>query len=129
MCAAIGFLEAPIKFTSPIITKKAAFDVGMRVFDALNKVEWFLLVFSHLMVFRPGFAKLKWILRAVSAILIIQTIWLLPILNEKVIHFIESGKMISSYHHSLYIGLEALKMAILLFIGIQGLKIYKNEDY
>ncbi|OZJ06253.1 hypothetical protein BZG36_00796 [Bifiguratus adelaidae] len=41
---AIGFLEAPIKFEAPTVTREQLLDVGRHVFSALNKAEVLLSV-------------------------------------------------------------------------------------
>jgi hypothetical protein len=79
------------------------------------------------MILLVPYKKLRWPLRIVFLILGIQTLWLLPILNQKVLEFIQTDQMISSYHHSVYIALETVKLLILLWVGFKGLQIFKNE--
>jgi hypothetical protein len=92
LVAGISFLEAPVKFTAPSLTREVGLDVGRHVFGALNRVELVLALVSGGLVWaaRPrrgvgGGLALAW------GALIVQTAWLLPALNARAALIIGGG--------------------------------------
>lgn len=127
MVLGISFLEAPLKFQAPNITTILGLGIGKLVFTALNKIElifsvlllgWIILEFKNLstLTLLP--------LSFLILVLIIQSFWLLPILNTRVDHLLSAIEVAKSNHHFYYVGLEILKV-ILLIIGF--IKIYNHE--
>jgi len=115
----ISFLEAPVKFTAPSVTREIGLDVGRHVFAALNKVEigFGLLALGLLFVAGPG-SPVRWVLVGVLVILAVQTGWLLPVLREQAATIIQGGEVPdSSYTHVAYIFLDVAKVAGLLYVG------------
>lgn len=119
MVVGISFLEAPVKFTAPSVTRAVGLDVGRHVFAALNKVELGLAVLAFLF-FVTGWPRLvvRWTAAGVAGILLIQTIWLLPALRAQATAIIagelEHG---SKYVHVAYVVLEVLKVVGLVIAG------------
>jgi len=115
----ISFLEAPVKFTAPSVTREIGLDVGRHVFAALNKVEigLGLLALGLLFADGPG-SPVRWVLVGVLVILAVQTGWLLPVLREQAATIIQGGKVSdSSYVHVAYIFLDVAKVVGLLYVG------------
>lgn len=115
----ISFLEAPVKFTAPSVTRAIGLDVGRHVFAALNKVEigFGVLALGLLIAAGPG-PRVRWALVGVLVLLAFQTGWLLPILREQATTIIQGGEAPdSNYAHVAYIFLEAAKVASLLYAG------------
>ena len=85
MVLGISFLEAPVKFMAPSVTREIGLDIGRYVFGIFNKVECvFALVIAimsiitrrkHLSLVPLGLAWLS---------LALQTAWLLPVLEAVV---------------------------------------------
>lgn len=119
MVVGISFLEAPVKFTAPSVTRAIGLDVGRHVFAALNKVELGLAVLAFLF-FMVGWPRLvvRWTATGVAGILLIQTVWLLPALRAQATAIIagelEHG---SKYVHVAYVVLEVLKVIGLAAVG------------
>jgi hypothetical protein len=121
---AISFMEAWLKFQAPGITLVLGLGIGRIVFNALNHVEWVLaiamLVFP---IINRNLRSLKniWLLIPVG-ILLIQTFWLLPILDQRAQMLILGQPVTPSNHHFVYIGLEALKVISLIIYGVRQLQ-------
>lgn len=118
----ISFLEAPVKFTAPSVTRAIGLDVGRHVFLVLNRVELSMAAGAVvLLVFgRPG-VSLYWLAGGIGSILVVQTVWLLPVLRAQAASII-AGELehASEYVHVSYIGLEAMKVAALAVLGWHG---------
>ena len=116
----ISFLEAPLKFQAPNITQALGLGIGRIVFSALNKVEWFFAIGILLigLVYRP---KLNVVLlySAVLLILVMDTFWLLPLLDQRAGVIIDGGIPPTSHLHLTYISAEIVKLLLLLILGAQ----------
>lgn len=119
LVAGISFLEAPVKFTAPSMTRAIGLDVGRTVFFALNRVELGLATgtLGLLLIGDPG-GVLCWTAAGVGAILLLQTAWLLPVLRTQAAAII-AGEIehASEYVHVGYVLLEVLKIAGLAVVG------------
>lgn len=122
---AVSFMEVWIKFRAPGVTLPLGLGIGRLVFDVLNKVEWVLalLVPANLLIGKEGIFTLRNILYFIPLVLlIVQTVWLLPVLDaraELIIQGLEPG---SSNLHFYYVGMELVKVVCLLIFGIQLFK-------
>lgn len=119
----ISFMEAPLKFQAPNITLELGLGIGQLVFGVLNKMEWVLavLIGSSFWVIKPSN---RFILAygTVIAILLVQTVILLPFLSERIV-MIQSGQTPpDSPMHLCYIAGEVVKLGLLMFGGIAFLK-------
>lgn len=118
---AISFMEAWLKFQAPGITLTLGLGIGRIIFQALNHVEWVLAL--AMMVFSIVNRNLRsirniWLLIPVG-ILLIQTYWLLPLLDQRAEMIIMHQSVTPSNHHFVYIGLEALKIIALTIYGVR----------
>ncbi|MEO8862397.1 MAG: hypothetical protein ABI358_13290 [Ginsengibacter sp.] len=118
--AAISFMESWLKFRAPNLTLPVGVSIGKLVFNALNKVEWtFAIVVGVSLFFYGSEIKsffVEWFL-IIVAILIFQTVWLLPALNRRA-KAITSGKNLArSSLHWYFTGLEFVKLLLLIFFG------------
>lgn len=119
LVAGISFLEAPVKFAAPSLTRPVGLDVGRHVFGALNRVEVAIgLGGLGLLLFgRPG-ETVHWTAAAVGGILLVQTAWLLPALRRQAAAIIAGKEAhVSEYVHLGYVFLEAAKIFALVFVG------------
>lgn len=119
LVAGISFLEAPVKFTAPSLTRSVGLDVGRHVFAALNKVElMFAALALGLLVLGGPAAVVWWMLAGLIAILLVQTIWLLPALRAQAAAII--GGDLKHASSSLHIGYVALEVAKVVGLGLAG---------
>jgi len=129
MLLGISFVEAPLKFRAPNITLTLGLGIGKLVFTALNKFEIFFSIVLSLWLlknfksfdFSPSLA-----LGIVIVIVLLQSLWILPILNERADKIIQNVSVSSSNYHLYYIIMEVLKLGFLLF-GF--FKIYEYPEH
>jgi hypothetical protein len=119
---AISFMEAPLKFTAPGITIAQGVQIGRVIFGVLNKCEWafLLLIIISCLFNRPRTPVLYFVIIA-SAILLAETIWLLPQLDIRASQYISGRQRQGKDIHWVYILLEIIKVPFLFTIGWQEL--------
>lgn len=122
---AISFMEAWLKFRAPGISLELGLGIGRIVFNALNKVEWVMviLIFISLLLNKVELTKPKNTLILIpTLILILQTFWLLPTLDARAELYIQNLPVPPSKIHFVYIGAELVKVIFLFAFGIQLFK-------
>ncbi|TPN87216.1 hypothetical protein [Aquimarina algicola] len=129
---AISFMEAWLKFQAPGVTKEIGLGIGQLVFGTLNKVE---ITFSILILLGVLFSRnlrkdktLLILLLVPLAILMIQTLGLLPALDHRANLIIEGTEVPKSRLHLWYVILEVAKVSALIIYGIKLFKINTNEN-
>ncbi|MEM1358450.1 MAG: hypothetical protein AAGF89_09635 [Bacteroidota bacterium] len=121
MVLGVSFLEAPLKFQAPDIT--LGLGIGRLVFGVLNKIE---IVFAVTLAVSLVLGKVSW--RAnfsyplVFLVLLLQTAWLLPVMDARAELILAGREVPSTYHHLLYIVLEVSKVLLLLAGGVTWLR-------
>jgi len=122
--AAISFMEAPLKFTAPNITLPLGLEIGYVVFHALNKVEIVLGVLLLVAIFfvKPEKKTVPIIFGIIAIILLLQTFWLFPLLDERTMQVINGTAEPYSNLHIYYIVFDAIKLILLLTLGIISVK-------
>lgn len=117
---AISFMEAPLKFYVPGISMEQAVMIGRVVFSALNKVEWllFIIILGTCFFSRPTFL-LASLIAALGFILILETAWILPLLDINAQRFIDGQAHTRNTVHYVYGFLEILKIPVLIMTGLQ----------
>lgn len=122
---AISFMEAWMKFQAPGITLPLGLGIGRIIFQALNKVEWVMgvAILLNLLFVGKDFLKLKNISFLLPLlILIIQTVWLLPALDQRA-QLIIDGKIVApSNLHVYFVVMETIKTISLFAFGISLFK-------
>jgi len=115
MIIGISFVEAPVKFTAPQVTLAIGLGIGRLVFGWLNKFE---LVFCTLALIGLFFIRVSfkiWLpALLITAILAVQTIWLLPALDTRALQIIAGQQPTPSSLHITYVALEIFKLGLLL---------------
>ncbi|MCK8521157.1 hypothetical protein M0D21_06245 [Aquimarina sp. D1M17] len=127
---AISFMEAWLKFQAPGVTTEIGLSVGKLVFNALNKVEitfGLLLLFTSVKETKNRQTRLIF-LSIPLFILIAQTLWLLPALDQRAQFIIQGADVPKSRLHLWYVVLEMIKVTSLIIFGIKHLKISTNEN-
>lgn len=124
---AISFMEAWLKFRAPGITLPLGLGIGRLVFHALNIMEWlfFALITINLIV-RHGmlFQSFYWWLLIPFVLLLLQTIWVLPVLDARAALHIEGRFVPPSKIHFVYVLFEIIKVGSLITFGIKLFKKY-----
>lgn len=122
MTAGISLLEAPVKFSAPTLTRPVALDVGRVVFEALNKAEWVAVILLLLLMWLSGKTRALWrFSAAIVALVVIQSVWLLPILSARSELIVAGIEPEPSIAHAAYATTELLKLALLLVTGFRSL--------
>lgn len=118
---AISFMEAWLKFQAPGITVPLGLGIGRLVFNALNTVEWVFAITILINIIWSGRNLWQWqnLLYAVPLILLlIQTFWLLPVLDTRAELHIQEQIVPPSNLHFYYVGIEIIKTACLATFGL-----------
>jgi len=129
---AISFLESWLKFKAPGITVPLGLGIGQLMFSALNKVEWFFTIVICISIVLRGKPYLtgpyKFFI-LVIAILIVQTIWLLPAMDARAEMYIqENQEATPSDLHIWFAGLEFIKVLGLAITGFLVLNSRHRES-
>lgn len=125
MVLAISFLEAPLKFRAPGLDLRVGLAIGRLVFRALNAVEVVLavVVLAGLVLGEPGLAGAAAGGVAV-AVLLAQLVGVRPALTRRSDQVLagETGTDAPRSHaHVWYVGLEVVKVAALVVLGLASL--------
>jgi hypothetical protein len=122
---AISFMEAWLKFQAPGITLPLGLGIGRLVFHALIIMEWVFLIgilinlyLHHGFSYQPHYL---WLIIP-TLLLVLQTIWVLPILDTRAEMHIQGEVVPTSKIHFVYVLFEVVKVCTLLTFGIQLFK-------
>ncbi|MBX3709494.1 MAG: hypothetical protein KIT56_08870 [Gammaproteobacteria bacterium] len=119
MILGISFLESWAKFHAPSLTRPIGLDVGRTVFNYFHKVQTVLaLLVIALIIFASVSFEIYLMLGGLILILCIQSIWLLPRLNERVSIIIAGDQSPPSFVHAFYGMVEIAKFILLCVSGI-----------
>jgi len=118
----VSFVATPVKFTAESLTRPVALDVGRATFQLLNRIEWVLVIGLVALVWRTlrtsADHRFDHVLVAlVTLIVISQTVWLLPALNDRVAMIIAGNEPPPSMLHTVFGVLEVTKVLTLGAIG------------
>jgi hypothetical protein len=109
-------MEAWVKFRAEGVTLPVGLSIGMKVFTALNRVEWVLLAvfLATLLTYRSFTNHARFITAIVVAMLALQTFWLLPDLSERAIQIIQGDQPEGSATHMIFGVAEITKVVTLI---------------
>lgn len=128
MVLGISFLETPVKFTAPSVTLPIGLDIGRHVFGMFNRVEISaVLLLCGLLIFARAGRKIWLLFGALTAIVALQSVWLLPILDARVSLILSGQTPPPSPLHLIYVALEVLKLGGLLTVGTLCLRSLKGK--
>jgi hypothetical protein len=126
----ISFIETPAKYHAPGMTLALGLGIERLVFSLMNKVEIALCTIALVAMYFNGTTRREWILAGVlTAVLFLQTIWLLPALDVQAIQG-NTGD-IPNPMQFLYEALELIKtitLFILAFLAHKLTIIHKHAD-
>jgi hypothetical protein len=110
----VSFLATPAKFLAPSLSLAVALDVGRQTFGVFNKVEWALAILLLALVLAGPKARLSIAGAVVLAVMVVvETLWLLPVLDQRVGLIIAGQQPPESNLHVVYIVLQIVKLAVL----------------
>ena len=114
----VSFLAAPVKFNASSLSLPVALDVGRQEFFALNLVEVGFAAVTLALAFLAQPARAIWLgLGLAAAIVALQGLWLLPVLDARTEMIIQGGTPPPALWHTAYIVLEIAKLLALLGAG------------
>jgi hypothetical protein len=110
----VSFIATPAMFRAPSLTLPVALDVGRTTFARWNAIEWLLLGMMALaMVFTRPSAFAVAATGVLDILFLIQSMILLPALNNRVATIIARKKPAPASDRLLYITIDVLKLCIL----------------
>ena len=118
-------MEAWLKFQAPGITLPLGLGIGRLVFHALVKVEIVLSTTVIISMLYPGIKGFKWkylFFIIPFLILVIQVLFLLPLLDARAEIYIQGQTPPPSNLHFYYVAFEVIKVACLTVFAIKLLK-------
>lgn len=126
----LAFIEAPLKFQAPGITLPLGLGIGRLVFSVLNKIEIALagMMLISLFMERPKRGWGVYLFGIVAAILVLETAWLLPLLNIRAEQVISGTAEPYSYTHVIYIAFDAIKVILLFALGVSITKQHLSSE-
>jgi hypothetical protein len=111
----VSFISTPAKFLAPSLSMAVALDVGRHTFRVLSGVEFAMAVLASVLCWlsrsRPGAIAP---LAGVWVLLLVERLWLLPVLDDRVALYLAGSEPVVSYHHSLFASMEAAKILLLI---------------
>ena len=118
--SAISFMEAWLKFRAEGVTIPIGLSIGKKVFPAMNRVEWTLLI-----LYTVAWVSLTTIRVDVTTILssllfiilMVQTFYLLPSLNKRAEMLIGGRSIEKSAIHLYFVCSELLKVVTLIVLS------------
>ncbi|WP_435262583.1 hypothetical protein [Tenacibaculum sp. nBUS_03] len=122
---AISFMESWLKFLAPNITLELGLGIGKLVFTALNIMEIVFLIsvsINSIVLYKKENKSIHYSFLIIVLIMLIQTSWLLPILNTRAEQIINGIILEKSNIHFIYVMLEVLKVLCLFIFGTTLLK-------
>lgn len=120
MVLAISFLEAPLKFRAPDVTVPIGLGIGRIVFRALNAAEIVLAIVVVVAVAPAGPHPLLLASALIPVVLLaVQLLAIRPGLNRRSDRVLAGEEGPRSRAHLWYVGVEVVKVAALIWLGIQ----------
>ncbi|MHA7985764.1 hypothetical protein ACX9R5_08150 [Rathayibacter sp. CAU 1779] len=120
----ISFIEAPVKFRTPGVTVELGVGIGRLVFHVLNAVEGIAAAVLLLTVFLQGGTHGAWpeaLTVALAVVLAAGALVLRPLMDRRVRAGETADRMPRNNLHFGYVGLEVLKVVLLVWLGVVGL--------
>lgn len=112
--AGVSFLATPVKFQAASLELPVALEVGKVTFAAFSRCEWGLSLLLGISVLFAGRRPVATACAAAAILLVlVQALWLLPVLDTRIDAVIAGSPLPPSAHHMLYAASEALKLLLL----------------
>ncbi len=125
----VSFVAAPAKFWAPSLTLPVALDVGRHTFQFFNKLELVALAVLTLLVFRATENRsTRAMIVLLGLLLLVQTAWLLPLLDERVTLILKGEIPAESHLHLVYIGCDVCRLILLLALPWRLIPVTQNQS-
>lgn len=113
-------LESWVKFKTPGLMKPVGLDVGRTVFSAFHKAQFILLIILIVSGLIASLSPWSWIIAGLIAlILVLQSVWIFPILSSRIDAIMAGVKISKSHVHTLYGILEVAKLILLFYLALK----------
>jgi hypothetical protein len=113
----VSFVATPVKFNAASLSLPVALDVGRATFSMFNNIEWVMLAALVAAVTFSGPSPVPRVATALLAVvLLLQSAWLLPVLNQRVAAIIAGNNLPPSPDHLYYIAGDLAKAVLLVAI-------------
>lgn len=123
MLLGVSGLATPVKFMAPSLSLPVALDVGRHTFAAFNRVEGLLVMGLLLALWRSRAGLSAWaVATMLTAILLVETVALLPALDQRVETILQGGIPAPSSLHRLYVLAECAKAVLLGIMAAVALR-------
>jgi hypothetical protein len=111
----VSFIATPVKFGATSLSLPVALDVGRVTFALFNIVEWITFAALVVAVVLSGPSVSSSAMTALlAALLATQTVWLLPVMNERIGAIIGGQSPPTAPYHWIYIGVDVTKVGLLI---------------
>lgn len=118
MILGISFLESWVKFRAPSLTRSIGLDVGRTVFQYFHQAQACITLLVIALSIAAGVSlEASLVLIGLISIFSIQSLWLLPQLNERVRVIIAGSEPSPSYAHLFYGIIELMKLVMLCMLS------------
>lgn len=129
MLVGVSFVATPVKFLAPSLTLPVALDVGRQTFFWFSRIEIVLAFATLAAAFAarsrhrsrqaaPAGDSVAVLLTAVLFVIVgVQVLWLLPVLDARVDVILRGGTPPASSLHTVYVGIELVKLAALVAVA------------
>lgn len=111
----VDLVAAAAPFRAEGVARPEALSVNREIFAAAAWAEWgflLLLILIGGILRRPGRGVIA-VVAALTVVVLAQTLWLLPALAARTDVILAGGDPGPAPYHGLYLGLEAIKLALL----------------
>lgn len=98
----VAFVATPVKFAAPSLDLPTALQVGRVTFRALARIEWVLAV-ALVVTTRVSRLRLPWTAFVVLAIVLMESVWLLPALGARTDAIVAGGSVPPSRLHQVFV--------------------------
>ncbi len=98
----VAFVATPVKFTAPSLDLPTALQVGRVTFRALARIEWLLAV-ALVITTRVSRLRLPWTASVVLAIVVLESVWLLPALGARTDAIVAGAAVPASRLHQVFV--------------------------
>ena len=117
----VSFIATPAKFAAQSLSLAVGLDVGQAIFHGLAIAEW---VLGGLLLIISLFARVTPLMLTFLGVVIVmrllEDLWLLPVLDQRVAVVIAGGNNPASPHHGIYAAFDVSKFLLLLLFAWLG---------
>ena len=109
----VSFIATPVKFQAPHLTMPVALEVGKATFHLFNRIEWCVIIAAIMLTALSSKTSQNWPVTIILlSIVMLQTFWLLLVLDVRADEVIAGGTPDPSHYHWFYIMTEVLKLLL-----------------